>query len=53
MKQTVLITGGSGYIGSGVVKGLLENGHTIRLTVKNVHGLCGCSALPQSLLNIM
>ena len=35
MKQTILITGGTGYIGSWVVKGLLENGHTIKLTVRN------------------
>ncbi len=35
MKQTILVTGGTGYIGSWVVKGLLEKGHTIRLTVRN------------------
>lgn len=36
MKQTILVTGGTGYIGSWVVKGLLENGHTVRLTVRNI-----------------
>ena len=35
MKQTILVTGGTGYIGSWVVKGLLEHGHTVRLTVRN------------------
>lgn len=35
MKQTILVTGGTGYIGSWVVKGLLEKGHTVRLTVRN------------------
>jgi nucleoside-diphosphate-sugar epimerase len=34
MKQTILATGGTGYIGSWVVKGLLENGHIVRLTVR-------------------
>ena len=33
--RTILITGGTGYIGSWVVKGLLENKHTVRLTVRN------------------
>lgn len=35
MKHTILVTGGTGYIGSWVVKGLLEHGHTVRLTVRN------------------
>jgi nucleoside-diphosphate-sugar epimerase len=34
MKHTILVTGGTGYIGSWVVKGLLEKGHTVRLTVR-------------------
>ena len=34
MKQTILVTGGTGYIGSWLVKGLLEKGHTVRLTVR-------------------
>ena len=34
MKQTILVTGGTGFIGSWVVKGLLEKGHTVRLTVR-------------------
>lgn len=33
--QTILITGGTGYIGSWVVKLLLERGHTVRVTVRN------------------
>jgi nucleoside-diphosphate-sugar epimerase len=36
MKHTILVTGGTGYIGSWVVKGLLEHGHTVRLTVRNL-----------------
>lgn len=36
MKQTILVTGGTGYIGAWVVKGLLEHGHTVRVTVRNV-----------------
>ena len=35
MNKTVLVTGGTGYIGSWVVKGLLENGYTVRLTVRD------------------
>lgn len=35
MKHTILVTGGTGYIGSWVVKGLLENGHIVRLTVRD------------------
>lgn len=35
MAQTILVTGGTGYIGAWVVKGLLENGHTVRLMVRN------------------
>jgi|TARA_B110000046_G_scaffold165255_1_gene181420 nucleoside-diphosphate-sugar epimerase len=36
MKQTILVTGGTGYVGSWVVKGLLENGHKVRLTVREI-----------------
>ena len=36
MKQTILVTGGTGYIGAWVVKGLLEHGHTVRATVRNI-----------------
>ena len=35
MKNTILVTGGTGYIGSWVVKGLLQDGNTVRLTVRN------------------
>lgn len=35
MKQKIMVTGGSGYVGSWIVKGLLENGHTVRMTVRN------------------
>ncbi len=35
MKYTILATGGTGYIGSWVVKGLLEKGHTVRLSVRD------------------
>ena len=35
MQDTILVTGGTGYIGSWVTKGLLENGHTVRLTVRD------------------
>lgn len=33
--QTILVTGGTGYIGSWVVKLLLERGYTVRVTVRN------------------
>jgi len=33
--KTILVTGGTGYIGSWVVKYLLENGNTVRLTVRD------------------
>ncbi len=35
MKNTILVTGGTGYIGSWVTKGLLEKGYTVRLTVRD------------------
>ena len=34
--QTVLVTGGSGYIGSWCVIGLLQQGYTVRTTVRNL-----------------
>ena len=30
-----MVTGGTGYIGAWIVKGLLENGHTVRMAVRN------------------
>lgn len=33
--KTILVTGGTGYIGSWVVKDLLEKGKTVRLTVRD------------------
>lgn len=35
MNKTVLVTGGTGYIGSWVTKLLLERGYTVRLTVRD------------------
>ena len=35
MAKKVLVTGGTGYIGSWVVKLLLENGYTVRMAVRN------------------
>lgn len=36
MKKTVLVTGGTGYIGSWIVKGLLEKGYTVKLSVRDI-----------------
>jgi nucleoside-diphosphate-sugar epimerase len=33
--KTILVTGGTGYIGAWVVKNLLENDYTVRITVRN------------------
>jgi nucleoside-diphosphate-sugar epimerase len=35
MNKTILVTGGTGYIGSWVTKMLLEKGYTVRLTVRD------------------
>lgn len=39
MNYTVLVTGGTGYIGSWVVKNLLERGYNVRLTTRNKNNL--------------
>nr|WP_321453402.1 NAD-dependent epimerase/dehydratase family protein [uncultured Carboxylicivirga sp.] len=33
--NTLLVTGGTGYVGGWIVKGLLDKGYTVRLTVRN------------------
>ncbi len=35
MKKTIMVTGGTGYIGAHVVKKLLKKGHHVRLTVRD------------------
>ena len=35
MKQTILVTGGAGYIGSWIVKLLVEQGNTVRVSVRD------------------
>jgi len=39
--KTILTTGGTGYVGSWVVKDLLEKGYTVRLTVRNKNKTSG------------
>ncbi len=36
MSATVLVTGGSGFIGGWCVIGLLQQGYTVRTTVRNL-----------------
>lgn len=36
MKQTIMVTGASGYIASWIVKYLLEDGHTVHATVRKL-----------------
>ncbi len=33
--QTILVTGGTGYVGAWIVKGLLDKSYTVRLTVRD------------------
>ncbi len=35
MKKTIMVTGGTGYIGSWVTKQLLDKGYTVRLTLRD------------------
>ncbi|MCU4176919.1 NAD-dependent epimerase/dehydratase family protein [Carboxylicivirga sp. N1Y90] len=35
MEKTVLVTGGTGYVGAWIVKQLLDKGYTVRLSVRN------------------
>jgi len=34
--NTILVTGGTGFIGSWIVKGLLEKGYTVKLSVRDI-----------------
>ncbi len=43
--KTILVTGGTGYLGSWVTKMLLESGNTVRLTVRNASKKEGYSHL--------
>ena len=39
MNKTVLVTGGSGFLGSGLVTGLVRRGYHVRVLDNNFRGL--------------
>ena len=36
-KETVLVTGANGYVASWLVKKLIEKGHTVHASVRNIN----------------
>lgn len=42
-RKTVCVTGGSGYIASGLIKFLLEKGYAVNTTVRNPGPISLCS----------
>ena len=47
-QETVLVTGGSGFIGSWCVIALLQQGYTVRTTVRSLGREAGCSFAPSA-----
>lgn len=47
MKQPVVVTGGTGYIGAWVVRYLLERNHPVRLTVRDKRKATDLQAIPE------
>jgi nucleoside-diphosphate-sugar epimerase len=37
MKKTILVTGGTGFIGSWIAKGLLEKGYLVKISVRDIN----------------